>query len=152
MQALTFFQTLRKSASDQEKEEFLKEALLMSNFRHAHILSLLGVCLDNDPQFIILELMEGGDLLSFMRACRLSSVSYWSYLLLLTVCTCTSNIQPLWIPYHTFPKHWMSIWPVDGMSKMRWLNVKQCRPWSVCSVWYGSTLFAPVYTNVKVLG
>ena len=47
----------------------------MSNFRHAHILSLLGVCLDNDPQFIILELMEGGDLLSFMRACRLSSVS-----------------------------------------------------------------------------
>ena len=47
----------------------------MSNFRHEHILSLLGVCLDNDPQFIILELMEGGDLLSFMRASRLSSVS-----------------------------------------------------------------------------
>lgn len=69
-------QTLRKTASDQEKEEFLKEALLMSNFHHEHILSLLGVCLDNDPQFIILELMEGGDLLSFMRACRLSSVSY----------------------------------------------------------------------------
>ena len=33
------------------------------------------LCIDNDPQFIILELMEGGDLLSFMRACRLSSVS-----------------------------------------------------------------------------
>ncbi|XP_060592485.1 proto-oncogene tyrosine-protein kinase ROS-like isoform X2 [Ruditapes philippinarum] len=66
--------TLRKSASDQEKEEFLKEALLMSNFHHEHILSLLGVCLDNDPQFIILELMEGGDLLSFMRACRLTSI------------------------------------------------------------------------------
>ncbi|KAL4233201.1 hypothetical protein ACF0H5_007885 [Mactra antiquata] len=66
--------TLRKSASDQEKEEFLKEALLMSNFHHDHILSLLGVCLDNDPQFIILELMEGGDLLSFLRACRLSSI------------------------------------------------------------------------------
>jgi len=47
----------------------------MSNFHHEHILSLLGVCLDNDPQFIILELMEAGDLLSFMRACRLSSVS-----------------------------------------------------------------------------
>ncbi|XP_064613642.1 proto-oncogene tyrosine-protein kinase ROS-like [Liolophura sinensis] len=62
--------TLRKSASDQEKEEFLKEALLMSNFKHEHILSLLGVCLDNDPQFIILELMEGGDLLSFLRNSR----------------------------------------------------------------------------------
>ncbi|XP_064629628.1 proto-oncogene tyrosine-protein kinase ROS-like isoform X2 [Lineus longissimus] len=62
--------TLRKGASPQEKEEFLKEALLMSNFKHKHILSLLGVCLDNDPQFIILELMEGGDLLSFLRASR----------------------------------------------------------------------------------
>ena len=30
------------------------------------------LCLDNDPQFIILELMEGGDLLSFMRACKYS--------------------------------------------------------------------------------
>lgn len=67
--------TLRKSASDQEKEEFLKEALLMSNFKHDHILGLLGVCLDNDPQFIILELMEGGDLLSFLRANRPSAVS-----------------------------------------------------------------------------
>ena len=63
-------QTLRKGASDQEKEEFLKEALLMSNFKHDHIIRLLGVCLDNDPQFIILELMEGGDLLSYLRSSR----------------------------------------------------------------------------------
>lgn len=47
----------------------------MSNFKHDHILGLLGVCLDNDPQFIILELMEGGDLLSFLRANRPSAVS-----------------------------------------------------------------------------
>ncbi|CAG2239895.1 Tyrosine-protein kinase Btk29A,Tyrosine kinase receptor Cad96Ca,Discoidin domain-containing receptor 2,Tyrosine-protein kinase receptor TYRO3,Putative neurotrophin receptor LTRK 1,ALK tyrosine kinase receptor,Tyrosine-protein kinase ABL2,Tyrosine-protein kinase abl-1,Tyrosine-protein kinase receptor UFO,Macrophage colony-stimulating factor 1 receptor,Leukocyte tyrosine kinase receptor,Tyrosine-protein kinase receptor Tie-1,Receptor-type tyrosine-protein kinase FLT3,ALK tyrosine kinase receptor homolog scd- len=67
---IIFLQTLRKSASDHEKEEFLKEAVLMSNFKHDHILSLLGVCLDNDPQFIILELMEGGDLLSYLRTCR----------------------------------------------------------------------------------
>ncbi|ESP04075.1 hypothetical protein LOTGIDRAFT_156686 [Lottia gigantea] len=62
--------TLRKNSSDQEKDEFLKEAVLMSNFKHDHILSLLGVCLDNDPQFIIMELMEGGDLLSYLRCCR----------------------------------------------------------------------------------
>ncbi|GFN97601.1 tyrosine-protein kinase receptor [Plakobranchus ocellatus] len=65
--------TLRKSASENEKEEFLKEALLMKNFQHEHILGLLGVCLDNDPQFIIMELMEGGDLLSFLRSCRATS-------------------------------------------------------------------------------
>ena len=48
----------------------------MKNFQHEHILSLLGVCLDNDPQFIIMELMEGGDLLSFLRGCRATNVIY----------------------------------------------------------------------------
>ncbi|CAM1295286.1 sev (predicted) [Pycnogonum litorale] len=62
--------TLRKGATDQEKTEFLKEAKLMSNFKHEHIIGLLGLCLDNDPNFIILELMEGGDLLSYLRSNR----------------------------------------------------------------------------------
>ena len=66
---------MHKNASESEKDEFLQEALLMSNFKHEHILQLLGVCLDNDPQFIILELMEGGDLLSYLRASRPSVVS-----------------------------------------------------------------------------
>ncbi len=72
---LLLTQTLRKGASEQEKDEFLKEALLMSNFKHDHIIRLLGVCLDNDPQFIILELMEGGDLLTYLRSSRPSPVS-----------------------------------------------------------------------------
>ncbi|XP_037079270.1 proto-oncogene tyrosine-protein kinase ROS-like [Pollicipes pollicipes] len=62
--------TLAKGAKDEEKIEFLKEAQLMCNFRHQHIISLLGVCLDNDPYFLLLELMEGGDLLSYLRANR----------------------------------------------------------------------------------
>ncbi|XP_063534702.1 proto-oncogene tyrosine-protein kinase ROS [Cydia strobilella] len=64
--------TLRKGATEQEKNEFLKEAALMSNFKHEHILRLLGVCLDNDPHYIIMELMEAGDLLSYLRAKRAS--------------------------------------------------------------------------------
>ncbi|KAK5650142.1 hypothetical protein RI129_001171 [Pyrocoelia pectoralis] len=62
--------TLRKGASDSEKCEFLQEAQLMSHFKHEHILQLLGVCLDNDPQFIIMELMQGGDLLTYLRSSR----------------------------------------------------------------------------------
>ncbi|XP_050308693.1 proto-oncogene tyrosine-protein kinase ROS isoform X2 [Anthonomus grandis grandis] len=62
--------TLKKGASDQEKLEFLQEAQLMSHFKHEHILQLLGVCLDNDPHFIIMELMEGGDLLTYLRDSR----------------------------------------------------------------------------------
>ncbi|XP_042189964.1 proto-oncogene tyrosine-protein kinase ROS-like [Callorhinchus milii] len=62
--------TLRKGATDNEKSEFLKEAYLMSHFDHAHIIKLLGVCLQNEPQFLLLELMEGKDLLSYLRGAR----------------------------------------------------------------------------------
>ncbi|OXB76494.1 UNVERIFIED_CONTAM: hypothetical protein H355_014538 [Colinus virginianus] len=62
--------TLKRGATDQEKSEFLKEAHLMSKFDHPHILKLLGVCLLNEPQYLILELMEGGDLLSYLRGAR----------------------------------------------------------------------------------
>ncbi|XP_054270502.1 proto-oncogene tyrosine-protein kinase ROS isoform X2 [Macrosteles quadrilineatus] len=62
--------TLRKGASQQEQLEFLREAQLMSNFKHENILQLLGVCLDIDTFFIIMELMEGGDLLVYLRSHR----------------------------------------------------------------------------------
>ncbi|KFQ24645.1 Proto-oncogene tyrosine-protein kinase ROS, partial [Merops nubicus] len=62
--------TLKKGVTDHEKSEFLKEAHLMSKFNHPHILKLLGVCLLNEPQYLILELMEGGDLLSYLRGAR----------------------------------------------------------------------------------
>ncbi|XP_058604533.1 proto-oncogene tyrosine-protein kinase ROS-like isoform X3 [Onychostoma macrolepis] len=62
--------TLRGDASDYEKTEFLKEAYLMSQFNHPNILRLLGVCLLNEPHYLILELMEGGDLRSYLRAAR----------------------------------------------------------------------------------
>ncbi|XP_041115905.1 proto-oncogene tyrosine-protein kinase ROS-like [Polyodon spathula] len=62
--------TLRKGASDLEKSEFLKEAHLMSHFDHPHVIKLMGVCLQNEPQYLLLELMEGRDLLTFLRGAR----------------------------------------------------------------------------------
>ncbi|KAM6126888.1 LOW QUALITY PROTEIN: proto-oncogene tyrosine-protein kinase ROS [Pterocles gutturalis] len=62
--------TLKKGATDRKKSEFLKEAHLMSKFNHPHILKLLGMCLLNEPQYLMLELMEGGDLLSYLRGAR----------------------------------------------------------------------------------
>ncbi|XP_025266260.1 protein sevenless-like [Camponotus floridanus] len=62
--------TLRKNASSQEKNKLLKEAELMNRFRHKHILRLLGVCLDGDLPLLVLELMEIGDLLKYLRDCR----------------------------------------------------------------------------------
>ncbi|KAI7804665.1 putative proto-oncogene tyrosine-protein kinase ROS [Triplophysa rosa] len=62
--------TLHTGASEYEKAEFLKEVSLMSQFNHSNILRLLGVCLLNEPHYLILELMEGGDLLSYLRGAR----------------------------------------------------------------------------------
>lgn len=65
---------LKDGATQFEIVEFIKEAKLMNNFKHKHILQLIGVCLDNDPNFIIMELMEGGDLLSYLRKNRPTNV------------------------------------------------------------------------------
>ncbi|XP_025265569.1 proto-oncogene tyrosine-protein kinase ROS-like [Camponotus floridanus] len=62
--------TLRTDASSHEKKRLLKEAELMNRFRHKHILRLLGVCLDGISPFLVLELMETGDLLKYLRDCR----------------------------------------------------------------------------------
>ncbi|XP_025269266.1 protein sevenless-like isoform X2 [Camponotus floridanus] len=62
--------TLRKDASSREKKNLLKEAKLMNHFRHKHILRLLAVCLDGDSPLLVLELMETGDLLKYLRDCR----------------------------------------------------------------------------------
>jgi len=63
---------LWKDASSNEKKKFLKEARLMNYFRHKHILRLLAVCLDGDSPSLVLELMETGDLLKYLRDCRAS--------------------------------------------------------------------------------
>ncbi|XP_050988520.1 proto-oncogene tyrosine-protein kinase ROS isoform X2 [Labeo rohita] len=42
----------------------------ISQFNHPNILRLIGVCLRNEPHYLILELMEGGDLRSYLRGAR----------------------------------------------------------------------------------
>ncbi|XP_074596553.1 uncharacterized protein LOC141851689 isoform X1 [Brevipalpus obovatus] len=72
--------TLREGFSDKERNGFIKEARMMANFQHPHILQLLGVCIDPEWNAIILELMEGGDLRTYLcdrrsngdRPCQLS--------------------------------------------------------------------------------
>ncbi|XP_015793774.1 proto-oncogene tyrosine-protein kinase ROS-like [Tetranychus urticae] len=62
--------TLKSGSSEQEKDNFIQEAKMMGNFKHPHILKLLGVCLDPGNNSILLELMEGGDLQSYLRSMR----------------------------------------------------------------------------------
>ena len=49
--------------------------IFCSKFNHPNIVKILAVCVDNDPVFIIMELMPAGDLLKFLREARPESVS-----------------------------------------------------------------------------
>ena len=47
--------------------DFISCSFSSSNFTHHNIIEVLGVCMDNNPIFIIMELMPAGDLLQFLR-------------------------------------------------------------------------------------
>ncbi|XP_066969584.1 tyrosine-protein kinase receptor [Macrobrachium rosenbergii] len=62
--------TLPEMSSNQAEMDFLMEALIMSKFNHPNIVHFIGVCFDILPRFIVLELLSGGDLKSFLREAR----------------------------------------------------------------------------------
>ena len=67
--------TLPEMSSNQAELDFLMEALIMSKFNHPNIVHFIGVCFEKHPRFIILELLAGGDLKSFLRESRPKPVS-----------------------------------------------------------------------------
>lgn len=49
------------------KEEFLAEAKVMHKLQHRHLVQLLAVCTDNEPIYIVTELMSNGAYLDYLR-------------------------------------------------------------------------------------
>ena len=70
-----FNRTLCFSATvdDCDAEEFLYEAAIMRRLKHPNILSSLGVSVYEGAQYVLLPLMNNGDLRSYMK--RHSTVS-----------------------------------------------------------------------------
>ncbi|XP_043929384.1 leukocyte tyrosine kinase receptor [Protopterus annectens] len=62
--------TLPEICSEQDEMDFLMEALIISKFNHDNIVRCIGVSLHTLPRFILLELMAGGDMKSFLRLNR----------------------------------------------------------------------------------
>ncbi|KAI3417548.1 hypothetical protein GPALN_013268 [Globodera pallida] len=58
-----------KDNNEENRVKFLKEAILMKNFDHPNIVKLLGVSMEGE-QFLVLELMDGGDMRNFLRQSR----------------------------------------------------------------------------------
>ncbi|CAH1792545.1 unnamed protein product [Owenia fusiformis] len=62
--------TLPALCTDQAEMDFLMEAVIMSKFQHKNIVRFIGVCFEKHPRFIILELLEGNDMKTFLRESR----------------------------------------------------------------------------------
>ncbi|XP_076704616.1 leukocyte tyrosine kinase receptor isoform X2 [Callospermophilus lateralis] len=63
-------QTLPDLCSRQDELDFLMEALIISKFSHQNIVRCVGLSLRAVPRLILLELMSGGDMKSFLRQSR----------------------------------------------------------------------------------
>lgn len=46
-----------------------------SKFAHGNIVKLVGACFDSRPYYVVLELLDGGDLKAFLRQVRPRQVS-----------------------------------------------------------------------------
>ncbi|EEC01164.1 leukocyte tyrosine kinase receptor, putative [Ixodes scapularis] len=62
--------TLPELSSPESEKDFVTEACIMSKFNHPNIVRFIGVCFEKMPRFIVLELLAGGDLKSFLRESR----------------------------------------------------------------------------------
>uniref|UniRef100_A0AAY5ECR1 receptor protein-tyrosine kinase n=1 Tax=Electrophorus electricus TaxID=8005 RepID=A0AAY5ECR1_ELEEL len=71
--------TLPEVCSEQDELDFLMEALIISKFSHQNIVRCIGVSLQALPRFILLELMAGGDLKTFLRETRPLDIFYISF-------------------------------------------------------------------------
>uniref|UniRef100_A0A8D0FXH6 Tyrosine-protein kinase receptor n=1 Tax=Strix occidentalis caurina TaxID=311401 RepID=A0A8D0FXH6_STROC len=57
-----------KDASDNARKDFHREAELLTNLQHEHIVKFYGVCVEGDPLIMVFEYMKNGDLNKFLRA------------------------------------------------------------------------------------
>lgn len=62
--------TIPEPITESRKNGFLNEASTMKNFSSYHLVKLLGVVSEGAPPFVIMELMEEGDLKTYLRKIR----------------------------------------------------------------------------------
>ncbi|CAM9408246.1 unnamed protein product [Bubo scandiacus] len=58
----------RETLPPELKVKFLQEARILKQYNHPNIVRLIGVCTQKQPIYIVMELVQGGDFLSFLRS------------------------------------------------------------------------------------
>ncbi|XP_019742529.1 tyrosine-protein kinase Fes/Fps [Hippocampus comes] len=64
---LVAVKTCKENLAPEHKNKFLMEARILKQYDHPNIVKLIGVCTQKQPIYIVMELVKGGDFLSFLR-------------------------------------------------------------------------------------
>ncbi|KAM5192922.1 tyrosine-protein kinase Fer [Mantella aurantiaca] len=59
--------TCKEDLPQELKIKFLSEARILKQYDHVNVVKLIGVCTQRQPIYIVMELVPGGDFLSFLR-------------------------------------------------------------------------------------
>ncbi|XP_053152718.1 tyrosine-protein kinase Fer isoform X2 [Hemicordylus capensis] len=59
--------TCKEDLPQELKIKFLSEARILKQYDHPNIVKLIGVCTQRQPIYIVMELVPGGDFLSYLR-------------------------------------------------------------------------------------
>ncbi|XP_063305002.1 tyrosine-protein kinase Fes/Fps [Pelobates fuscus] len=59
--------TCKETLPPDLKDKFLQEARILKQYSHPNIVKLIGVCTQKQPIYIVMELVQGGDFLTFLR-------------------------------------------------------------------------------------
>jgi tyrosine-protein kinase Fer len=53
---------------DEQKRKFLSEGRILKQYNHPNVVQLIGICVHKQPVMIVMELVEGGSLLNYLRS------------------------------------------------------------------------------------
>lgn len=59
--------TCKVQIPDEHKKKFLQEGRILKQYDHPNIVKLIGICVQKQPIMIVMELVPGGSLLTFLR-------------------------------------------------------------------------------------
>ncbi|XP_032516125.1 tyrosine-protein kinase Fer isoform X2 [Danaus plexippus] len=71
--------TCRVALPEEQKRTFLQEGRILKQYQHPNIVRLIGIAVQKQPIMIVMELVSGGSLLTFLRT-RASNLSFRSLL------------------------------------------------------------------------
>ena len=65
---ICYYHTIQSHPGTMDPKDFLAEAQIMKKLRHLKLIQLYAVCTQDEPIYIVTELMRNGSLLEYLQS------------------------------------------------------------------------------------